>query len=321
VKTFVRIRRHPPALSLRVSSALSIGNFDGVHRGHTAMLEQVCTAARQQALMPTVLTFSPHPRQYFAQINHRPELSPPQISGIRDKLTALAECGIEQIILARFNRAMAEMPATDFIKQLLIEELGVRWLLVGEDFRFGRQRMGDVSLLKQIGSQHGMQVQTMLDVTDAHGHRISSSEVRAALATGDLKHAAHLLGRPYAMSGHVIHGQKLGRTLNMPTMNMHVTPRCAARSGIYVVKVHGLGTEPLAGVASLGVRPTVEDNGRILLETHLLTTNLNAYGKLIRVELLQHVRDEEKFPDLPTLTAAMHADAQHARAYFALHGL
>ena len=285
------------------------------------MLEQVCTAARLQALLPTVLTFAPHPREYFSRLNHRPELSPPQISGLRDKLTALVACGIEQIIVAKFNRAMAEMSATDFVTQLLIEELGVRWLLVGEDFRFGRQRTGDLDLLKTLGRQHGMQVQTMLDVTDDHGHRVSSSEVRAALATGDLKHAAHLLGRPYCMSGHVIHGQKLGRTLNMPTMNMRVTPRCAARSGIYVVRVHGLGPDPLPGVASLGVRPTVEDGGRILLETHLLTTNLDAYGKLIRVELLQHVRDEEKFPDLPTLTAAMHADAQHARAYFALHGL
>ena len=285
------------------------------------MLEQVCTAARLQALLPTVLTFAPHPREYFARLNHRPELSPPQISGLRDKLTALAACGIEQIIVAKFNRAMAEMSATDFVTQLLIEELGVRWLLVGEDFRFGRQRTGDLDLLKTLGRQHGMQVQTMLDVTDDHGHRVSSSEVRAALATGDLTHAAHLLGRPYSMSGHVIHGQKLGRTLNMPTMNMTVTPRCAARSGIYVVRVHGLGSDPLPGVASLGVRPTVEDGGRILLETHLLTTNLDAYGKLICVELLQHVRDEEKFPDLPTLTAAMHADAQHARAYFALHGL
>lgn len=321
MKTSLRIRRHPPAPSLRFSSALSIGNFDGVHLGHTAMLEQVCAAAREHDLVPSVLTFAPHPRQYFAQINHRPELSPPQISGIRDKLTALAQTGIEQIILARFNRQLAEMSATDFVTQLLIEQLGTRWLLVGEDFRFGRQRTGDIELLKRLGQQHGMQVQTMSDVTDAHGHRVSSSEVRSALAAGDLDHAAHLLGRPFAMSGHVIHGKKLGRTLNMPTMNMRVTPRCAARSGIYVVRVHGLGPDALPGVASLGVRPTVEDDGRILLETHLLTSNLDAYGKLIRVELLQHVRDEEKFPDLPTLTAAMHADAQHARSYFALHGL
>lgn len=321
MKTSLRIRRHPPAPNLRFSSALSIGNFDGVHLGHTAMLERVCAAARELALVPSVLTFAPHPRQYFARLNHRPELSPPQISGVRDKISALAQTGIEQIIIAKFNRKMAEMSATDFVKELLIEQLGARWLLVGEDFRFGRQRTGDVALLRKIGLEHGMQVNTMSDVTDSHGHRISSSEVRSALGAGDLIHAEQLLGRPFAMTGHVIHGKKLGRTLNMPTMNMRVTPRCAARSGIYVVRVHGLGEHPLAGVASLGVRPTVEDDGRILLETHLLTSNPDAYGKLIRVELLQHVRDEEKFPDLPTLTAAMHADAQHARSYFALHGL
>lgn len=285
------------------------------------MLDLVCQAAQEQALCPTVLTFSPHPRQYFAGINHRPELSPPQITGLRDKVTELAAAGIQRIMVARFNRAMAEMSAADFVTQLLARELHTRWLLVGEDFRFGRQRGGDIDLLRRLGRQHGMHVDGLGDITDAKGSRISSSAVRAALAAGDLVQTAHLLGRPYAMTGHVIHGKKLGRTLNMPTMNMRVTPRCAARSGIYAVLVHGLGTQALAGVASLGVRPTVEDNGRILLETHLFDTNIDAYGKLVRVELLQHLRDEEKFPDLPTLTAAMHADAQHARAYLARHGL
>jgi riboflavin kinase/FMN adenylyltransferase len=216
---------------------------------------------------------------------------------------------------------MAEMSASDFITKWLAVELNVRWLLVGEDFRFGRQRTGDVKLLKELGQLYGIEVHTLGDITDEQGHRISSSEVRGALAAGDVRRAANLLGRPFGMTGHIVHGKKLGRTLNMPTMNMRVTPRCAARSGIYVVRAHGLGPTALPGVASLGVRPTVEDDGRILLETHLFDLNVDAYGKLVRVELLQHLRDEEKFPDLPTLTAAMHADAQHARAYFALHGL
>lgn len=285
------------------------------------MLDLVCKAAQAQSLCPTVLTFSPHPRQYFAGVNHRPELSPPQITGLRDKVTELAAAGIERVMVARFNRAMAEMSAPEFVTNLLIGQLNTRWLLVGEDFRFGRQRAGDIDLLRSLGRAHGMQVEGLVDITDSKGARISSSAVRAALAAGDLVQAAHLLGRSYAMRGHVIHGKKLGRTLNMPTMNMRVTPRCAARSGIYAVLVHGLGPQPLPGVASLGVRPTVEDNGRILLETHVFDTNIDAYGKLVRVELLQHLRDEEKFPDLPTLTAAMHADAQHARAYLARHGL
>jgi len=321
VKTILSIFRQAPASEQRLPCALSIGNFDGVHRGHQAMIAQVCSAAQRLNLSPTILTFAPHPRQYFAQVNHRPELSPPKITGLRDKLTALAVSGIERVVLARFNRAMAEMSASDFVTEWLAKELNVRWLLVGEDFRFGRQRVGDVTLLKELGEDCGIEVHTLSDVTDEHGHRISSSEVRAALAAGDVGRAGDLLGRPYGMTGHVIHGKKLGRTLAMPTMNMLVTPRCAARSGIYVVRAHGLGPLPLPGVASLGVRPTVEDDGRILLETHLFDLNIDAYGKLVRVELLQHLRDEEKFPDLPTLTAAMHADALHARAYFALHGL
>lgn len=321
MNTSLHIYRRPPPPSARVSTALSIGNFDGVHLGHSAMLAQLCQAARRLSLLPSVLTFYPHPREYFAKLHHRPELSVPTISGLRDKVTALADAGIEQIILAKFDQHMAEMSAESFIKQFLIEELSVRWLLVGEDFRFGRQRLGDVAMLKSLGKELGMEVSTMADVTDKHGHRISSSEVRSALAAGDLAHASHLLGRNFGISGHVIHGKKLGRTLNMPTLNLRVTPKCAARSGIYVAKVYGLGDKPLAGVASLGVRPTVEDDGRILLETHVFDTTIDAYGKLIRVDLLQHLRDEEKFPDLPTLTAAMHADAQHARNYFALHGL
>jgi len=321
VKTILSIFRQAPAPEQRLPCALSIGNFDGVHRGHQAMIAQVCSAAQRLNLSPTILTFAPHPRQYFAHLNHRPELSPPQITGLRDKLTALSNSGIERVVLARFNRAMAEMSASDFVTKWLAQELNVRWLLVGEDFRFGRQRAGDVTLLKELGTQCGIEVHTLSDITDENGHRISSSEVRAALGAGDVRRAADLLGRPYGMTGHVIHGKKLGRTLSMPTMNMRVTPRCAARSGIYVVRAFGLAPNPLPGVASLGVRPTVEDDGRILLETHLFDQNVDAYGKLVRVELLQHLRDEEKFPDLPTLTAAMHADAQHARAYFALHGL
>ena len=285
------------------------------------MIAEVCRAAARLDLSPTVLTFAPHPRQYFARLNHRPELSPPQITGLRDKITALAHAGIERVVLARFNQTMADMSASDFVTQWLAKELNVRWLLVGEDFRFGRQRAGDAELLKALGKECGIEVHTLADITDEHGHRISSSEVRAALAAGDVKRAGDLLGRPFGMTGHIVHGKKLGRTLAMPTMNMRVAPRCAARSGIYVARVHGFCSTPLPGVASLGVRPSVEDDGRILLETHLFDVNLDAYGKLVRVELLQHLRDEEKFPDLPTLTAAMHADAQHARAYFALHGL
>ena len=321
MKNLLRLQRDLSAQIDHPPCALTIGNFDGVHRGHQAMLSRVWSAANELNLMAAVMTFAPHPREYFAKLTHRPEMAPAQISGLRDKVLALRDQGVGSITIARFNEALATMPAEDFIKDLLVNSLNTRWLLVGEDFRFGHRRMGDIEMLRRLGSENGISVHTLEDVTDERGQRISSSEVRAALALGDMPQATHLLGRRYAISGHVIHGRKLGRTLSYPTLNMRVAPRCAARSGVYVVKVFGLSDQPLPGIASLGVRPTVEDNGRILLETHVLDARMDAYGKLVRVELLQHVRDEAKFPDLPTLTAAMHHDAKQARDYFAIHGL
>src|SRR5690606_14810692 len=171
-----------------------------------------------------------------------------------------------------------------------------RWLLDGEDFRFGNKRAGDIDLLRQAGARYGFTVQTIADITDSHERRISSRDVRTALAVGDLERAQALLGAPFRISGHVIHGQKLGRTIGFPTLNLRVPNPCAARSGIYVVRVHGLADEPLPGIASLGVRPTVTDSGALLLETHVLDRSLDAYGKLASVEFLKYLRDEEKFP-------------------------
>ena len=190
------------------------------------------------------MTFEPHPREYFAALNRRPELAPTRISGLRDKLAALARYGISQVVVERFNSRLAEMSANAFIENLLVQGLQTRWLLVGEDFRFGHKRSGDIDLLREAGLRHGFEVQTLADVTDQHGHRISSSEVRTALAVGDLERARHLLGHPFHISGHVIHGQKLGRTLGFPTMNLRVAPRCAARSGIYVVRSTAWATAP-----------------------------------------------------------------------------
>ena len=318
----LHIYRHLPPADERQPSALTIGNFDGVHRGHQAMLAQLCEAARARALVPTVMTFEPHPREYFAELARRPELAPTRISGLRDKLDALARHGVRQVALQRFNAALATMSPETFI-DVLVRGLNARMLFVGEDFRFGAKRAGDIDMLRAAGKRQGFAIQTLPDVTDQLGHRISSSEVRTALAVGDLVRAQHLLGHPYTLSGHVIHGQKLGRTLGYPTLNLRVANRCAARSGIYVAAVHGLKASPLPAVASLGVRPTVQDNGRVLLEPHLLDLPepIDAYGKLVRVQLLHYVRDEEKFPDLPSLTAAIDHDAQQARAFFAVHGL
>jgi riboflavin kinase/FMN adenylyltransferase len=322
-----RIYRHSPPPAQRPPCALTIGNFDGVHRGHQAILALVRQEARARGLVPAVMTFEPHPREYFAALSQRPELAPTRIFGLRDKLISLVQSGIERIHVRRFDAKLAAMSANTFIQDLLVEGLNVRWLLVGEDFRFGHKRSGDIELLREAGMFHGFEVHTLSDVTDAHGHRISSSEVRTALAVGDLARAEHLLGHLYRVTGHVIHGQKLGRQLGFPTLNLRVVPRCAARSGIYVVRIAGLGEGLLPGVASLGVRPTVQDGGRVLLEVHVLqdaaepAAPLDAYGKLVRIEFLRHLRDEEKFPDLPTLTAAIAEDALNARAYFSVHGL
>lgn len=285
------------------------------------MLAQVCRHATDRGLTPTVMTFEPHPREYFAALNRRPELAPTRISGLRDKLDALSRCGVQRVLVEKFNARLAQMSPETFVQTLLVAGLKTRLLMVGEDFRFGHKRSGDIAYLRAAGAAHGFEVLTLPDVTDRQGHRISSSEIRTALAVGDLQRAEELLGHAYAISGHVVHGRKLGRTLGYPTLNLRVAPRCAARSGIYVVRVSGLAGGPMAGVASLGVRPTVEDNGRVLLEAHLLDCQVDAYGKLIRVEFLQKLRDEEKFSDLPSLTAAIADDARRARAYFAVHGL
>jgi len=321
VDTAPRLYRHLPRRDSAQPSALAIGNFDGVHCGHQAMLQRVRDHARAHDLVPSVMMFTPHPRAYFARRNQRPELVPTQITGLRDKMLALRDLGMRQLVLLRFDQTLADMSPERFIADLLVRGLNTRWLLVGQDFRFGAQRAGDVETLLRAGRHHGFTVQTLDDVTDAHAQRISSSEVRTALAVGNLARACELLGRPYRISGHVIHGNKLGRTLGFPTLNMHAPAPCAARSGIYVARVHGLDTAPLPGVASLGVRPTVTAHGGLLLETHVLDRTVQAYGKLIGIEFLSYLRDEETFPDLPTLKAAIAQDARRARDYFAAHGL
>jgi riboflavin kinase/FMN adenylyltransferase len=321
VKNTSTIYRSLPRHDSGRPSAVTIGNFDGVHRGHQAILARVRQTALERGLSSAVMTFEPHPRAFFARRGQRPELIPTQINSLRDKITTLAQHGIEQVVLQRFSSRLADMTAEDFIDRLLVRGLNTRWLLVGEDFRYGHKRSGDIELLRRAGQQYGFEVETIADVADEQGHRISSSELRTALAVGNLERARHLLGHGYRISGHVIHGQKLGRSIGFPTLNVRVPPQCALRSGVYVVVAHGLGPQPMAGVASLGVRPTISQGGRLLLEVHLLDRKVDAYGKLTCVEFLHYLRDEEKFPDLPTMIAAIENDAQSARDHFAFHGL
>lgn len=321
MNTALILRRHPQAAPASTPSALAIGNFDGVHRGHQAILAQVHDHATSAGLLPTVMTFAPHPRLYFARLAGKPQSAPAQISTLRDKVMRLAAHGMRQIVILRFNQALAHMDAEDFVRTLLVKGLATRWLLVGADFRFGHRRTGDVELLRRLGPSLGMEVQTLEDITDTDGQRISSSTLRTVLARGDIPQAKSLLGGWPQVSGHVIHGQKLGRSLGFPTLNMRVPDPCALRRGIYVVRVHGLGPVARPGVASLGVRPSVTERGTLLLETHLLDAKVDAYGKLVCVELLHFMRDEKTFSDLPSLGTAIANDAHSARLYFASHGL
>lgn len=295
--------------------------MDGVHLGHQTMLGRVREAARELNLCPSALTFYPHPKQYFAKIKGLPDLVPKQINSLRDKLTKISQAGIEQIALLPFDQQMANLSATAFVEDLLVRQLNVRWLMVGPDFRFGRERSGDVQYLREASKRFGFELVVLDQVCDSDGERISSSMVRQALAAGEMQTVARLIGQPWRITGHVIHGKKLGRTLGFPTLNMRVAANTAARFGIYVVRVRGLTPDPLPGIASLGIRPTVKDGFGVLLETHILGADVHAYGKLVAVEFLQHVRDEQKFPDLTSLTAAMQRDRQQAIDYFAHHGL
>lgn len=321
MKPVPRIYRTLPRRDTQRPSAVTIGNFDGVHLGHQAILTRLHDVSQKRDLASTVMTFEPHPRAYFARRGMRSELIPTQISTLRDKVQTLARHHVEQIVLIRFDQKMADMAADDFIREFLVNGLNTRWLLVGEDFRYGHKRSGDIDLLRRAGRHYGFDVETIRDIVGKSGQRISSSELRTALSMGEQQRVRHLLGHNYHISGHVVHGQKIGRDIGYPTLNIRVPAHCAARSGVYAVRVHGLDAKPLNGVASLGVRPTVQDGGQLLLEVHVPNAQLDAYGKLASVEFLTFLRDETKFPDLPTMIAAIEHDVRCAQDYFAIHGL
>ena len=310
----MKVFRGLPNAAARAPCALTIGNFDGVHLGHQALLKQVRAAADRLGLEAAVMTFEPHPREFFARKMGDLSKAPARIANLRDKLQSLENNGIDRVIVEHFSAHFAALTPQEFTEKVLVEGLHVKWLMVGDDFCYGARRAGNVAMLTEAGKQYGFEVVTLPTVMNGDS-RISSSAVRAALAEGDFQHAEALLGHPYSISGHVIHGQKLGRTIGFPTLNLRV-PHRPALSGIFIVQVHGLSEKPLAAVASLGVRPTVEDAGRVLLEVHIFDFAQSCYGKQVRVEFLHKIRDEAKFVDLPTLTAAIDNDAKIARAYF-----
>jgi riboflavin kinase/FMN adenylyltransferase len=293
------------------SSVLTIGNFDGVHRGHQALLQMLTDKARTLALPAVVLTFEPHPREYFA-----PADAPARLASLREKLLLLAACGVDRVHVCRFDARLAALDAEQFIERILVRGLGVRHLIIGDDFRFGARRQGDFALLQAQGASLRFGVEAM-HTLDADGERISSSAVRAALAADDLAHAARLLGRPYSIAGRVIHGNKLGRKLGYPTANIQMKHRKPALSGVFAVGVEGLASTVVPGVASIGLRPTVTSSGRPTLEVHLFDWSRDCYGAHLRVHFLNKQRDERKYDSLDALTAQIALDAEQARAWFA----
>jgi riboflavin kinase/FMN adenylyltransferase len=301
-------RRIPQQSS--VSTVLTIGNFDGVHLGHRAMLDRLTACARAAGLPAAVLTFEPHPRELFA-----PEQAPARLSSLREKLSLLEECGIDHVYICRFDRRMAALGADRFIENLLVRGLSVRHLIVGDDFRFGKGRGGDFALLQQMGEAHRFTVEAMRTV-DVDGERVSSSAVRDALAAGDLEHAARLLGRPYGIAGHVIHGDKVGRKIGFPTANIQLKRKKVPMTGVFAVTVSGLGDKYLPGAANLGVRPTLGDSLKPVLEVHLLDYDSDIYRSHLTVNFLHKLRDEAKYASLDALTAQIARDVAATRDYF-----
>ena len=316
----MEVFRGLPPPQARRPCALTIGNFDGVHRGHQAMLAMLAHEARQRGLPCCVLTFEPHPRDFFSRRAGRPELAPARISTLRDTVAALQRCGVDRLVVLRFDEALAALPAETFVDRILVQGLGARLVRVGDDFRFGARRSGDYALLDAMGAQRGFDVARMMSY-EVHGLRVSSSAVRAALAEGDMTRAAELLGRPYALSGRAIHGRKLGRELGFRTLNLRFPHPRPAAMGIFVTRVHGLADQALPAVASLGVRPTVEDAGRVLLEAHCLQWpphlgSEGGYGRCLQVDLLHKLHDELRYDSLEALRAGIARDVADAQAWF-----
>jgi len=290
--------------------ALTIGNFDGVHLGHQAMLARLREAARKRSLPTALMTFEPHPREVF-----NPDAAPARLTSLREKMELFQAEGVDRVILVHFSQRFAGLTPQEFIDEVLLDGIQARWVLIGDDFRFGAKRAGDFAMLHSAGMAQGFEVENLHSV-QVDGERVSSTAVRNALAAGDMEKAARLLGRPYSISGRVVHGDKLGKQLGYPTANVQLKHNKPPLQGIFAVELAGLDGTALPGVASLGVRPTVKENGDATLEVHVFDFHERIYGAHVRVNFLHKLRDEEKFPDLPTLIAAIERDVTHAKNYF-----
>jgi riboflavin kinase/FMN adenylyltransferase len=281
-----------------------------VHLGHQAMLAELKRAAGRLGLPACVLTFEPHPREFFA-----PDRAPTRLTSLREKLELLGGHGVERVHVCRFNYALAQTTPDEFVEHIIARGLGARWVLTGDDFRFGARRAGDFVLLKQSAPRYGFEVAALASVA-LDGERVSSTTVRQALAGGDLERAQRLLGRAYSISGRVVRGDGLGRKLGFPTANVQMKHNRPPLTGIFAVLLHGVPEGPLRGVASLGVRPTVKQGGAPVLEVHVLDFDGDLYRRHVRVEFLSKFRDEERYADLATLTKRIALDVDNTRAFF-----
>ncbi len=295
-------------------TAVTIGNFDGVHLGHQAMLRQLVDAAAARKLTPAVVTFEPHPREFFA-----PDKAPTRLTSLREKLDLLRAHGVQHVHVCAFNHNFAGVAAEAFVERYLWQGMQTRWLLVGDDFRFGARRAGDFALLQQMGAAAAVEVVNLPSICVGEV-RVSSTAVREALAAGNMRQAAALLGQPYSISGRVMHGDKIGRQIGFPTANVQMKHNRPPVAGIFAVKLHGLAEGPIMGAASVGTRPTVDNRGKAVLEVHILDFKREIYGEHVRVEFLHKIRDEEKYPDLQTLTAQIARDVDNIRQWFKENG-
>ena len=290
-------------------AVVAIGSFDGVHRGHRALLARVVGEARAMGVVPAVLTFEPLPREFLF-----PDRAPPRLSMLSPKLQALADAGIGIAYICRITRELAALSPEEFASRLRRLH-GARRVLVGKDFRFGARRAGDVAFLAAVGARLGYEVRTLATVDDG-AERVSSTRVREALSGGDLDLAARLLGRPYAICGRVVHGAKLGRHLGFPTANIALPPGRPVMTGVFAVRCNGAATRGLEGVASLGYKPVVASNGPATLEAYLFDFSGDLYGRRLSIEFLKKLRDEARYASLDELVAQIRLDCDAARAYF-----
>ena len=294
--------------------AVTIGAFDGVHLGHQSVLTHLRQQAVSLEVPTTVVTFEPLPREYL-----RPLEAPPRITTLRDKWPLLAECGVDRVLCLPFNESLRQLSAREFVEEVFVSGLGVRYLAFGDDFRFGNRREGDLDYVRALADEFGYAV-APTPTLELGGDRVSSTRIRAALAEADFELAAQLLGRPFELAGRVLHGQKLGRQLDAPTANIALHRIRSPLQGVYAVRVCGGGLEEALGVANVGVKPTIGESLEATLEVHVLEGSPDLYGERLTVRFRHKLRDEQKFPSLDALKAGIAADKANARTWLANHG-